>query len=288
MNKKELKQNFNDYMLLKTLKMFKWENLPDTIPVIEIEKLLQCGGKGIFFRNNDKYYFLPFSYANEPNVYNLPSGFIITNIVLGTFEEKLDLSLESENGIIIKNDDLEKGLLPIFNKYGDMVIESEITLKMLSKIARLNTFITVSDDKAKKDSEKFIEQIENGNLATLGNNYLYDSVKTFNNHSGVNEISQFIELVHYLKSSCLNEIGINANYNMKRERINEKEIQLNDYSLLPMCNNMLDCRQQAIEKINKKFNLDIRVSLTDIWEIEKTNIEETTETTQEEREQQEQ
>ena len=79
-------------------------------------------------------------------------------------------------------------------------------------------------------------------------------------------MTNLIEYHQYLKASWFNEIGLNANYNMKRESINSEEAQLNSDSLLPLIDNMLSCRQQAAEKINAMFGTNISVELSSSWE----------------------
>ena len=85
-----------------------------------------------------------------------------------------------------------------------------------------------------------------------------------------------------------NELGLNANYNMKRERLNLGEVSMNVDVLLPYVDNMLRERQNAVEKINKMFNTEISVKLASSWGLERYNynaleadletVKETTET----------
>ena len=52
---------------------------------------------------------------------------------------------------------------------------------------------------------------------------------------------------------------------MKREAIGEGESSLNEDSLLPLCDEMLRCRQQDVEKINKMFGTNISVEFDSAW-----------------------
>ena len=74
-----------------------------------------------------------------------------------------------------------------------------------------------------------------------------------------------IEYHQYTKASFLNDIGLNANYNMKREAINSNESNLNDDMLRPFIDDMLKMREEAIEEINKKYDLNISVSFNSAW-----------------------
>jgi hypothetical protein len=57
------------------------------------------------------------------------------------------------------------------------------------------------------------------------------------------------------------ELGIIANYNMKRERINTAESEMNSGCLDINIWNMLENRKKAVEKINELFGTSISVEL---------------------------
>ena len=78
-------------------------------------------------------------------------------------------------------------------------------------------------------------------------------------------LTQFIELHQYLKGSFYNEVGLNANFNMKRESLGDGETSLNEDSLLPLCDEMLRCRQEDIQKVNEMFGTDITVEFDSSW-----------------------
>jgi hypothetical protein len=53
---------------------------------------------------------------------------------------------------------------------------------------------------------------------------------------------------------------------MKRESINSGESQLNNDALLPLVDNMLKCRQDGFDKVNKKYGTNIKVELNSSWQ----------------------
>src|SRR5699024_4715632 len=63
-----------------------------------------------------------------------------------------------------------------------------------------------------------------------------------------------------------NEIGLNANYNMKRERLNTSEVEMNSEALYPLVDNMLYNRRLAVEEINEKFGTNISVEFNSSWD----------------------
>ena len=69
------------------------------------------------------------------------------------------------------------------------------------------------------------------------------------------------------------ELCVNANYNMKSQYVNEGEMTMNDDALLPLIDQMLECRKMACEEINKLFGLNISVELNSSWKKIRKEIE---------------
>jgi hypothetical protein len=82
-----------------------------------------------------------------------------------------------------------------------------------------------------------------------------------------------IESQQYIRATWFNDLGLNANYNMKRESINSGESQLNDDALLPLVDNMLECRKIAVDKINAMFDTSISVDLASAWKDNEIELE---------------
>ena len=79
-------------------------------------------------------------------------------------------------------------------------------------------------------------------------------------------ITDLIELEQYLKASMFNEIGLNANYNMKRERLSESEVEMNGDNLYPLVDDMASNRKSGIERVNNLFGTDIQVEFNSSWD----------------------
>lgn len=85
----------------------------------------------------------------------------------------------------------------------------------------------------------------------------------------------------YCVASLWNEIGVNANYNMKRESINESESGLNEQALIPFVQDMLNNLKEGFKKVNEIHNLNIIVELSPMW---RTTFEQVVEAPQVEQE----
>ena len=127
--------------------------------------------------------------------------------------------------------------------------------------------MAASDDNTKRSAELYLKRIEEGKLGVIAENKLLDGINIQSARANsASNITNLIEMQQYLKASLYNELGLNANYNMKREAINSNESQLNDDMLTPLIDDMLRERQNALEKVNAMFGLDISVEFNSAWQ----------------------
>lgn len=262
-NKNECLNNTIKYFLNRLLTMFEWKNLPDTIPARMLEIQLLTQGHVFFTEINGDLYALHGGYGGEPDAYFRPTIYTIANPAL-KYSANLTIGTDGE---IMLNDSFFVGVLPLLRKYGTLLTESELSMKIAIINERIISLISASDDSTKASAEMFIKHIEEGDLSVIAETAFLNGVKAqpYANH-GNNSLSQLIEMEQYLKASVFNEIGLNANYNMKREAINAGEAQLNDDMLTPLIDDMLNCRREAVDKINKMYGLDISVDFAGAWE----------------------
>lgn len=273
-NKDLYLQNFINDMLCRCYAMFDYKNLPDTIQKQDIEKYLLLNGHCIFTKENNNFYVFNGDFTGVENVYHRLHKYIVVNIALN-----LNKEYETENNadcVLIQNDSESQGFFHLFSKYGIMLNDCEISLNMLSVLNRIPYLITSADEKTKSNAELFLNKIKNGDFSIIADNAFLESIKSIPlNNTNNNQINNLMELNQYIKASAFNSIGLNANWNSKRERLNQSEISLNEDSLMPLVENMLYSRQQAIKAINEKYDLNIEIDLANVWK----QKEQATETT---------
>ena len=251
------------YMLDRSLLMFEYHGLPDSIPAIELERLLQSNGfAGVTEVQGELYAFYG-GLGGEQDVYGRPTTMVISNPAL---DYNATLTID-EDVILMRNDSMMLGLIPTFAKYCSLLNENEITMALASISQRVNNLISVADDNTASSADKYLKQLEDGKLGYIFESKLFDSLQTNPmNSAGGGSISDLIELQQYLKASMYNEIGLNANYNMKRERLNSAEVEMNSDNLYPLVDNMLEHRRIALEQINEKYGTEISVEFNSSWD----------------------
>lgn len=260
-NKTENVKNIIDGVLNKTLTMFLYNNLPDSLPIDELEKILQLNGTGFVTKIDNELVVLKGNYNYEKvDIYNRPSEI---NCYLP--DRKKYQTFAISDGVIIKNDYLERGLLPIFNKWAYLINESEITLTIANRYKRMVKTFIANDDPTVESVRNYLSKVENGETSVITSQLLWDSIK-IDNDAQSNTLHELIEYDNYIKSELFKEIGLYSNDNMKKERLITSEVETGLNALYPLVDNMLNCRKQAITEINNKFDTDITVEFTSSWE----------------------
>ena len=269
------------YMLNRTQSMFRYTGLPDSLPQRNLELMLQTNGfvaipipEKVPVLNGKLYAFAEgASLGGERDVYYMPT---ICNIASPALNWSASLKI-GEECIVIPNDSLYIGLLPMFSRYASMIAENDLTIRIADINARIIDLLSAPDDRTRKSAEQYLKDVEDGKLGVIADNAFLEGIKSqpYASSGSNNNITQLIELHQYLKAGWYNDIGLNANYNMKRESINSDEAQLNDDALLPLALDMLNMRKTGFDSVNRLCGYNIRVELNSSWEVRQKELDHT-------------
>lgn len=263
-NKELSVRQYISQMLKRTMQIFEYDNLPDTMPKWAIELGLQLNGVMGVIEHEGEIYCLTGNWGGEPNAYYMPQDFIIANPYLKLSKTyKID-----EDCALWKNDSLFEGMAPLYSRYAQLMVENVISLRMADINARIPSIIETLDDKTRAAGEKYIKDIIDGKMSVYASTKFVDALRTQPYNAGshsTGQITDLIEYQQYLRASWFNDVGLNANYNMKREAINSGEAQLNDDMLLPLVDDMYNARLENVERCNDMFGTNISVNKSSAW-----------------------
>ncbi len=267
-------------MLNRTNQMFEYTGLPDTIPKEVLELYLQINGQCCITEVGGNLFALPGGLGGPPDPYFRPTLYIAAIPGLRDGDHSFSKSMKISNHlepfspvhytgecVLVKNDTLMEGMLYMLARYATQLTENDISIRSAQINARAHVNITAETDSEAVSARAYLAALEAGKLEIIMGKAMMDSLNVQNiSMNSANVIIQLIELQQYLKASWYNEIGLNANFNMKREYQSEEELQANTDVLLPLVDNMLECRQNAIDEVNKKYGTSISVDKNSSWE----------------------
>ena len=277
-SKPKSSKSYFEYLLARTIKMFEYKNLPDTIDADILERYLQVNGVCCVTKYHDKLFAFNGSLGGEQDVYYRPSLFVVSNphldntfsknvVITSQLEDYTNPPTGSQPGVLLRNDTEWYGLTPLIARYAVLMAENCLTVRSADVMLRIIALITAKTDKSLKSAQDYLRRLENGEFGVIGDSAFTENAINMQSPPSNNGsyLTQFIELQQYLKGSFFGELGLRANYNMKREAIGAGESTLDEDAILPLCDNMLTCRRQDVEKINNLYGTEISVDFSSAW-----------------------
>lgn len=285
LDKRKSIYNYVLMMFDRTNQMFEYKGLPDTIPAHMLELYLQINGHIGWLEWNGKLYALPGGWGGAPDPYYRPTIYIVANPALGGSHDckivnhlpPFDETVWSTKPdcVLMRNDTNMRGLFYLFSRYATELSENDISIRSAQINSRQQSIIAASTDREIASARAYIKALEEGKLeAVMDQSMATKGIRATNvSVQSANVIIQLIELQQYLKASWYNEIGLNANFNMKREYLSEEELMAQTDTLIPLIDDMLRCRQEAIEVVNSTFGTSISVDKNSAWDNKQKELE---------------
>lgn len=282
-------KHFQEYM-----ERYKWEGLPDELPSDIIERILFFRFKGMFFKFNDKHYFLPFALKGTIDPYGryesvvptLFTGqwdeekgkfdddmFLPSTVSEGLFKVRYNLNGEqsewdtvilTDQSLHISQDRVPAAFMisPLISQLTDILVLVNIDLMSSAKV-----YTIVAPDQETKTA---IEQ----EMAELDDNIMNGKrfvVLTGSQAAKLDELQgssakdsaryfQTYQSLDNLRKEILGVEGGSTFQKMEHMTDNEVEVNASDNSVL---NNGLRMRQEFAELINHYFNLNVTVDCHD-------------------------
>lgn len=283
-------------MMVRTQEMFEWKGLPTTIPQQVLEAQLQTKGHAIIFKHNDHIFSCWGNIGGFPNYNYMPSLAVVSNPYIDKSKSSFNLKIyygkddyksivypdRQYDGdcVVIPNDAYYIGLVPIHNMYSSEIAETKITKQVLLNNSRAMYIFAASNDDEKDDFDDLMAKLKDGKTSCIVADDLLTEPKTLQfAENALRDFTALIENEQYSKAAWFNDIGLQANYNMKREAINSNESQLNKDAILPLADNMLSMRKKYCDLVNELFGTSWSVDFSSAWKQSRIAIEEALEAT---------
>ena len=254
-------QDYLKYMFIRSMAMFKWHNLPDTIPQKELERILQMYGYALIIKHDNQLYVTDAGLGGEVDVYRRPTK---ANVTIPALNLNKEYTL-GKDCLLVLNDDMGQGLMSIYARYSSLLVETDLTALMSLINKRADSVIIANDDVTVESARVFIEKLAQGETNIIMENSLFEGIKILPKQEQAQKLDELYQFSQYLKASMYNEIGLNANYNMKKERLISDEVNNTD-SIYPLIDNMYMNRLQACNDIETIFGAKIEVEFNSSWD----------------------
>jgi hypothetical protein len=242
---------------------FSWTDLPEEIDRRFLELELFRRALTVFFWDEqyDRYFALRGSGAGKWNMYDNPVSF---NVVGNTMISRmLKAAGEDKEGCIpIWANTMRTPDWDIVMLQSSKLAEAERTIEITLQAMRM-PYIFAVDDNERLSFINMLRQVQEGQPAVFGTQSLLDTIKDKIGLFDVGIDKEMVLNLQIAKSKIWNEtmtlLGINNANQEKRERLVADEVSANDSQVMAVRNSALSARQYAVEQINQKYDLKVKV-----------------------------
>ena len=248
-----------DYLYEKLIRIFKYENLPPTIPRDALENyILRNGYAGI--TNNDKYGLVGVPATKYGvGLYPMyePLAQYCTPLMQGT-----DLVV-GKDIIIVKNNSYQLSTDTIVKRYARMLADCDATTNVVISNLRMPILPSFDNEESAESYKAVMVANRLGQVDTvIDKSFLQKGTFTPYNASTIGtKVLDVVEARNEILRTFLTEIGVTV-ANDKRERMVVDEVNANSQMLLFNVADMLECRQDAVARVNALYGTDISVELS--------------------------
>lgn len=264
-----------NYLYEKLIRIFKYENLPDTIPRDALENyILTFGYGGITktnYNGNDIIVAVPATkYGVGLYPRYEPLAQYCTPLIQGT-----DLVI-GKDIVIIKNNSYQISCDEIVKRYARQLADFDATINILTSNTRMAVLPSFDNEESAESYKAVMVANRLGQVDTvLDKSFIQKgSFTPFANMSTTAKINDVVSARNEILRTFLSEIGITS-ANDKRERMVVDEVNVNSQLLLFNVADMLESRQKAIEEVNALYGTNITVDLSDEYQFIKQASEAT-------------
>lgn len=285
------KEVHKDELEILHYSMFDYNNLPDTVDPLYIEKYLQSG---------DPDSFIAWWRISEREATpGFPAGSLIVSSatlgdVLNPYGEGTEVIAVTQNGydkrfssryddnVVVGFNNTIKKICVDINVDAETLSEIDLSILYLIHYTRLYPIFRVADEKMREKILTAFKNMEVGKPLTFIDQPLLEelgletkgiSIDTITNPDLSRIIQYITKLREDVKRWHFTKYGqtINSSSKLAQETVDEVNGAVSASLIIPL--SMLKARRDMIDEVNRKFGTDITVDLSGAWRAEVTRYE---------------
>lgn len=282
LDKNILYQHFFRTLYNNASKVILIKGLPDDADYDFIMSQLLLVGRISVFEDKGKVYLLNGHIGGAPDEYYYPTRVLIANPILGSFDLERDkkavmVYLTPTDRLL----DVPKvptlvygGLFSLISMVANILSECMTTVNTTLMNTRVHAIYTADTESAARSAEPVLKSIYEGKPFSVVTSELLErlNVNPLSEHGLSNCLIETLEVCQYVLSLFWNGIGIDANYNMKRERLITAEVDKNVQSLIVPIQTILETLNSGFNKANKIFGTSLEAILNPKFAIEQEKV----------------
>lgn len=244
-------------LLNKIIRLFKYEGLPDTIPAIELEKIMLLTGQAGITKT-EKYGFVAvptaaYGVGLYPSFY--PRAIWATPLVKGDGVVNRDL-------VLMRNDNGLHSVSDIINRYARLLSDVESTMSLTLVNVRQPALAAAPDEATAYSYQAVQLAMRLGHSDAIMNRSILDDIKTIDAIHTVPPtlLTDIINAREELLSQFFAEFGV-ASRQTKRAPMTISEVESDVQVMTVNITDMLESRQESLDNLRVVYGINATVEI---------------------------
>ncbi len=261
---------YKNFLFEKLIKIFKYENLPPTIPQEALEDyILHFGYAGITKNNKFGMVAVP---ATKYGVGLYPRYEPLAQYCTPLMQGK-NLVI-GKDIVIVKNNTYQLSCIPLVERYARQLADADSSITIALENSRINLVPNFDDEESAESYKAYMIANRLGQVDTVMDSSFIQKgnfVDFQKNNQSTLGLS-LVETRNEILRSFLLEIGITVASD-KRERMVVDEVNINSQLLMFNLHDMLDSRKAAMDMVNQIYGTNITVDLSEEYMFVKSLVD---------------
>ncbi len=248
------------------LSRFKWKNLPDTCNERALEATLFFYGKALFFKDENMGFL--HTAVELPGPFNVYYESIVRYAYSFNYHKKYSI----DDSVLINANNLRTPDWMIIYNYAPKITNALRSIDVHTETLK-RPFLISCEENEKKSVKAALSRIKDNDYAVIGTKFGNNSNIDVLNLNNSCYLDQMWANVKNYYAQMFDSLGIRNNFTSKRERSIVSEIEGTDNPIRHVLQSELYQREQACERINKMFGLNVQVEANQLEEFQEEYLE---------------
>lgn len=264
-----------DYWYFKLLNyilgIYQYDGLPDSLPQRELESNLMLLGHAVVFESKGRL-LTTITELYGFDEYYRPTKATFGNALIPfktlTFGQDAEVIYNNRiQGNILRRQAVDSALSSYVKRYARLLADMESSIDIYIINARFNTYPTAQTEQMRNQVEDFNARIEIGERAVLTDPSFLETFRTvdFTPHTG-DRLNDLLIARDKILATFFREIGVKFQQEQKKAQLTEDEVTADEQLLLINLDDMLQERQEGLDRVNKHFGTNITVKINPAYD----------------------
>lgn len=276
---KRLYQHFFKTLYNNASHLIILEGLPDNINSEFVMSNLILTGRVAAFRHDGDLMMLNCNVGGQVDAYYRPTRVLIANPVIGSKDLERD-----KDAVVIHFTPMdylietpksspqfcpEGGLYSLIAMCSNLLADNIASINAAQINTRVHAVFTAENSSAAKSAENTLKDQYEGKPYSVITSELLGAVNVspLSTAGASKDLIELLEVCQYFFALFWNALGIDCNYNMKRERLITSEVDKNLQSLKVSITTILETLNADLDIVNSLFGTDIHAIMNPEFEL---------------------